>query len=120
MAEVDKGPARSYANSQEADSNSKSKTKTASFSQNGYFEELIKVAQRLSTLEKEGLNEEASLESQPPPGFEEVINHQGTKMQLGVTSEILATEHQPLGNGKDQGAQITDRAPPGFGLIITH
>jgi len=47
----------SYVNSQKTDSNSK--TRTSVLIQNGYSEELFKVAHRLSTLDKNRITEEA-------------------------------------------------------------
>ena len=52
------------------DTTSGTRTKTASFSQNGYSEEIRKVNLHLSALGKEVSNDEASQVSQPPPGFE--------------------------------------------------
>jgi len=49
---------------------SKTRTKTASFSNNGYSEEMWKVRQHLNTKAAQDFNEDSSTDSQPPPGFE--------------------------------------------------
>ena len=55
---------------------SRTRTKTVSFSQNGYSEEICKVNQHLRALGEDVSNDEVSQASQPPPGFEKhVIDH---------------------------------------------
>jgi len=68
--EVDKGPQGSYDNGQM--NSSATKTKTVSFSQNGYSVEIMKVNQHLSALENRKVQEESQHDSDslPPPRFE--------------------------------------------------
>jgi len=49
---------------------SKTRTKTASLSNNGYSEEMCKVRKLLSAKAAGVINAESSIDSQPPPGFE--------------------------------------------------
>jgi len=49
---------------------SKTRTKTASFSNNGYSEEMWKVRHHLNTKAAQEFNVDSSIDSQPPPGFE--------------------------------------------------
>jgi len=49
---------------------SKTRTKTASFSNNGYSEEMWKVRHHLNAKAAQEFNVEAPTDSQPPPGFE--------------------------------------------------
>ena len=53
---------------------SRTRAKIASFSQNGYLEEICKVNQHSRALGKEASHDEVSQASQPPPGFEKYAN----------------------------------------------
>ena len=81
----DKEPARSNGSSQHTPS--RTRTKTASFSQNGYSEELRKVSQHLKLLGKEMSHDESSQVSQPPPGFEVEHQENDSHIQLGAKSD---------------------------------
>ena len=80
--EADNGQANSNSNTvkdvEPTNSNdiSRTRTKTASFSQNGYSEEICKVNLHLRALGDAVSNDEVSQVSQPPPGFEKYcIDH---------------------------------------------
>ena len=82
---------------------SNTRTKTVSFSHNGYSEEIFKVSQHLKVLGKGDSHDEQSQASQPPPGFENLENehiHRASKHTLkdstiGTTTYKEALLHVP-------------------------
>jgi len=65
-------------------------------------------------LENEVNIEESVLQSQPPPGFEEVGAIQGNATQVEIISKSVPEATQSLGSGKVQETQNTVDALPGF------
>ena len=81
---------------------SATKTKTASFSQNTFSEELFKVQQYLSGMSKQKRYEESlqDMESQPPPGFEKVL-HPIIQQQEGQLKPKTINSFQHLETDED-------------------
>jgi len=95
-----------------------SRTRTVSFSQKGYSEELFKVGQHLRTAVNGEFNEKSALEIQPPPGFESVRANQGYD-PLVTLSKPLGVDVSTRKIGNDHSSQNTFDVPPGFEVIHT-
>jgi len=127
---ADKEPQGSYDNGQM--NSSATKTKTVSFSQNGYSEELLKVNQHLSALETREEQEESQNDSttMPPPGFEsgkakDNSNHnvqtepisKDIEGQLRVAEKVSSDQSNSLGSQRCVGEHKTVDSQPNTGSL---
>jgi len=72
---------------------SRTRTKTVSFSHNGYSEEICKVRQHLRNMGMDEINDESIQVSQPPPGFEfEFQKHDSHSQGVDEASEVELVE----------------------------
>jgi len=63
-----------------------SRTKTASFSQNGYSEELAKISQHLKRKSASLSHNQEESEVQEPPGFEKATSNQNTELNAKISN----------------------------------
>ena len=92
---------------------SEPRTKTASFRQNGYSEEIFKISQHLRKDVDEKLHTQESTEIQAPPGFEK---ENTTQKVDEIISQVQGKSGCKQGKEKDlvRNSQTSSTEPPGF------
>ena len=87
-----------------------SRTKTVSFSQNDFSEELLKVSQKSRMATKEAINVQEDVEAQAPPGFE----MRTANLLSSSTPKDNLDRVQRKEKGSDINSQNSHVEPPGF------